>query len=677
MPTHKRSTASRPPTTRRSNQSEYTLTRTQAPEDPARVAADLLLRHAVAAAGLACDEIGGNGSVALIIVLSPVWVEITCGAWRHWRRGGELWIDGMQGRHWEKSNWAVWLQDEKFPPFNLNAASDAFGLCVSRGQHCVGIANDPSCLPPDLVHAADHRLTLPTLTGKDVAILADHLCGEQPNETLPDDHAAALTPRLLRLARRLDQTADEYVVKLRSLLAWEQASVVAPPVTITERSPRDQPSLSRLHGMQEAVEWGLAVAGDLDDLRAGRLFPGALDAGCLLSGPPGCGKTLFARALAATCGVPLVTGSYSQWLATGGGHQGSLLSAMRQTFAAARAQTPCILFIDEVDSFPDRATVTRKNADWNIQIVNALLAEIDGGEGRPGVVLVAACNHPDKLDAALIRSGRLDRHIRVELPDQDALECILREHLGEDLQDACLRGVALAAAGMSGADCERVVRSARRRARVASRPVELADVVAEIGGADDRSPAELWRVAVHEAGHAMATCVLSPGMLQTVTLRSVGHAGGNTRWLTPESRYLGGDIQRYLVQLLAGRAAEEVVLGQPSSAAGGTGSSDLARATWLAATASTSLGLDNATGLVWSGTLDKTVLAERMADDPHLATRVRGVLDDAYVEALTLIRVHQVGLEAMAAELVVHGVLDGVQAAAIAASHPAEQECVG
>ena len=675
MPTSKRSAQPRRPSALAS-QSEPTPVTTEAPADPARVAADLLLRRAVAAAGFPDERVGGDGTVALVIVPSLVWAEVACKAWRHWRRGGEPWIDGTQDRYWDKSSWAVWLQSAQTRHPDQTLASLAFGMCISRGQHCLGIAADLSWLPGDLVQAADHRLTLPAMTVDDVANLAAYLCGGRPTETLDEDQAAALTPRLLRLARRLGQAADEYVVKLRSLLAWEQSTLVATPVAIIESSPRHQPSLDRLHGMHEAVDWGLAVAGDLNDLREGRLAPGAVDVGCLLSGPPGCGKTLFARALAATCGVPLVTGSYSMWLATGTGHQGDLLRAMRKTFVKARSQTPCILFIDEVDSFPNRATIRHENADWHIQVVNALLAEIDGCEDRPGVVLVAACNHPDRLDPALVRSGRLDRHIRVGLPDRGALECILREHLGDDLKDACLKGAALAAAGMSGADCERLVRGAQRRARTASRPLELADVMVEVRGSDDRTPAELWRMAVHEAGHAVATCVLSPGTLQAVTLRAVGSQGGSTRLSQAESFYLAGDVQRHLVQLLAGRAAEEALLGQASSGAGGKGGSDLAQATRLAATASTALGLDAATGLVWSGTLDGATLTERMAGDAALVAGVRRVLDGAYTDALTLVSQHLVAVNALAVELLARCVMDGAQVVAVLASHPARPECV-
>lgn len=136
-------------------------------------------------------------------------------------------------------------------------------------------------------------------------------------------------------------------------------------------------------------------------------------------------KTLFARALATTCEVPLISGSYREWHGSGSTHQGDFLKAMRKTFATARAQAPCILSVDEIDSFPDRGTLTHHYADYEIQIVNALLAEIDGVQGRDGVILVGACNYPEKLDPALLRSGRLDRHVRIGLPDQPALVRIL------------------------------------------------------------------------------------------------------------------------------------------------------------------------------------------------------------------------------------------------------------
>ncbi len=386
--------------------------------------------------------------------------------------------------------------------------------------------------------------------------------------------------------------------------------------------------------MDEVVAWGLDLARDLGAFGRGELDWADVDKGCLLSGPPGCGKTLFARALAETCRLPLVSGSYGSWLGSGHGHQGDLLKAMAKSFAEARSKAPSILFIDEIDSFPNRSTITHHYADWEIQVVNALLAEIDGVEGREGVVLVGACNHPEKLDPALVRSGRLDRHFRVSLPNCAALERIMREHLSTDLDGVSLAVAALAAAGSSGADCERLVRGARRRARSVGRAVAIEDLMAEIGG-DDPRPLEAVRVAaVHEAGHGVTACVLRPGALQALTLRSNGDEGGLTssRWSGDLVR--AKDVNDRLTFLLAGRPAEEVLFGEPSAGSGGGAASDLASATWLAVHASTSLGFDANAGLVWSGRPDIATLPELMAADPDLRQRVRQALDSAYADAL-------------------------------------------
>lgn len=214
--------------------------------------------------------------------------------------------------------------------------------------------------------------------------------------------------------------------------------------------------------------------------RAGRLPWSAIDRGVLVFGPPDTGKTSFARALAASCGVPFILGSLGEWQAAG--HLGDLLRAMRATFSRARASAPAILFIDEIDSFGDRASFSHGNRDYSIQVVNGLLELLDGAGGREGVVVVGACNHPDRLDPAIVRSGRLDRRIHIPLPDQAALRQIIRHHLGTDLADVDLADAAKAAVGASGADVERWVRGARRRTRTSNRPMVIKDLLAEVRG---------------------------------------------------------------------------------------------------------------------------------------------------------------------------------------------------
>ncbi len=341
---------------------------------------------------------------------------------------------------------------------------------------------------------------------------------------------------------------------------------------------------------------------------------------------------------------------------------------MKKTFETARSHPACILFIDEIDSFPDRATITHSHASYEIQIVNAVLAEIDGVAVHQGLILIGTCNHPDKMDPALLRSGRLDRHFRIGLPDRPALSAILREHLGADLEGENLSAAALAATGANGADCERFVRGARRRARTADRTMAMSDLMEEIGGTDGRSPGELWIAAVHEAGYVVVTCVLWPGRLRMVTLRGGGGEGGYTAISAPSSGLVRrADIRDRLTMLLAGRAAEEEVLGTPSSGAGGSVESDLARATTLAVMASTAFGLDEERGLPWRGMPQPHLLPAFLAGDPALADRVRVQLDEAYATALDLVRSHLEAVRAVAAALVESRVLDAPEAEAIVA----------
>ena len=645
---------------------EHTFSETDLEEpfqlkDPAQVAVALLIDHALEAAGTNLVDAGADDLVVAMTSPDTSWIGLALHDWQQRARGGTAPMH-VTDRAWgDRGPWTCWTYEEPPRPSVVKEVGHAFALAVAAGNHCAAVVGDLAWLPVDVRRAIDLSLVLPRLNGHDVGVIAQKMTGSKPKLRLKDEQAAALTPSLLRWGRRRRQSADAYIGKLAALLQADaqEAKAKAP-------APREQPTLDRLHGMDEAVAWGHAVARDLELFRRGKISWADVDRGCLLSGPPGCGKTLYVRALAATCGATLITGSYGQWLGSGTGHQGDLLKSMRKSFSDARAAAPAILFIDEVDSFPNRGTVTHHFADWEIQVVNALLAEIDGVEGRQGVILVAACNHPEKLDPALIRSGRLDRHIRVRLPDRGALAGILREHLGDDLQGEDLDGPALAAGGVSGADCERLVRGARRRARTAQRSMVLGDLLDEIGGTEERSADEIWRAAVHEAGHAVVAATLHPGCLDRVSVQADSTSGGATSaHLRPKVYKLPTDIQDELTMLLAGRAAEEEILGVASSGSGGLPLSDLARATSLAVEASLALGLDDIGGLLWRGSTDIRDLRVLLTTDRLLAERVRGQLDEAYELAKAAVRRQITAVKAIASELLKRPVIEGAEVEAL------------
>ena len=638
--------------------------------DPARVTTAIMLGDALERADLSIDEAGADGIVVAIRVPDAEWTDVMVEQWSSWLRQGERpTIEGLRGRS-RTYRYSVWSSEKPHRKDELHPRNANFAMALAHGDHCLGLAADLAWLPSDLIATADHTITCPPLSPEQL----DEAIGVTTSgsaQRLSEADAARVTPRLLRLARRATQDAGTYTARLRQLLASDVARAKTGGASAGNVSPRGAPRLDRLHGMNAAVAWGTTLARDIAAYRAGRIAWSEVDRGCLLSGPPGCGKTLFARALAATCEVPLFSGSYGEWIGSGNGwgSQGDLLRGMRACFSDARTNAPSIVFIDEIDSFPKRATVARWHAEWTTEVVNALLGEIDGVAGRDGVVVIGACNHPNKMDPALVRSGRLDRHITIGLPDDVALARILREHLGADVSDADLSDPAVLAIGSTGADCERYARGARRRARDESRAVRLDDLRAEIGGAEP-SGVSLRLLALHEAGHAVVNAALWPGRWQAASLRQTAREGGAVLSAGMREPTTRAHVHRLLMQSLAGRAAEEVGLGIVSSGAGGSHGSDLADATTTATRALVSYGLGRPEpDLLWLGHPEPRDVRELLQGDPALAARVREWLQEAYANVLALLMEHGRALEAVAGALARERALDGARIAELVASN--------
>lgn len=630
-------------------------------KDPALRVAIAMLRRAISAAP-PCPT---WCSIHVVTTPSLAWTQLLSDAWDEMVRAA-----ASSGAKVENGAWwrrGCWFKSVRHSNRMRRVDTDdaEVGTALAEGKLLVGFAHNANFLPRDLTDAADWYLVVTAPTPADIA------CGI-PIPTsrgvtgigLTAEEAAAVTPRLLRLATRSNQSAFDWFAKLRALLAKEPGSARKAVV-----APRATPTLARLHGMSEATEWGMALSRDLSEYRRGALPWSAIDAGCLLSGPPGVGKSLFARALAATCAVPLFTGSYATWHSAGSGHQGDFLRAMRKTFADAKEAAPAILFIDEVDSFPDRTKLSGHNRSYETQVVNSLLAEIDGADARDGVVVLAACNHPDKLDPALVRSGRLEWHIRLTLPNAVELAAILREHLGDDLRGEDLARMGLLAVGRSGADCEKLVRGARKRARLRSGPMVVADLMAElvlsgVNAEDDR------RVATHEAGHVVAAIELGGSfVLEAVTMQASNSMSGAMVGRWTDAFLSETQVRDRLVVFLAGRAAEKVLLGTASSGAGGGVASDLAQATRLALRASTSMGLDSDDGLLWRGEPDDHTVPTMLECDPRLAARIRLKLSGAHEQASELVRRRCGAVSALADALVEHRTLSGDEARDIVRRH--------
>lgn len=395
------------------------------------------------------------------------------------------------------------------------------------------------------------------------------------------------------------------------------------------------PLLSQLAGMNEARRWGEALAEDIKLYRAGKLDWSEINAGIVVHGPPGTGKTTFARALAASARLPLIATSYADWN-RGNVYVSTIIDAIRAIFETAQEHAPCVVAIDELDSLPSREIMTSERSTGTHMIVNALLEQLDGLNTRKGVVVVATCNHPHRLDPALVRPGRLGRSIHIPLPDRSALPKIIAFHLKSDAaRIGDLAGIAVMCVGMSGAAIEQLVREARQTARRRGQTLQHAHLMSVLEArAASLSKEDARRVAIHEAGHGVAAIRLSGAKDISLSIVPTEESTGRMLARPAGPTVTRESVRKQLAILLAGRAAEEILLGEPSGNAGGGADSDLARASELALGAVSMLGLSKSGGAFWYG-------AHRDLGIHHvpgtLHDEARKMIDTALAEAKTLL----------------------------------------
>ena len=409
--------------------------------------------------------------------------------------------------------------------------------------------------------------------------------------------------------------------------------------------------------------------------------------GVLLVGPPGTGKTLLARAVAGEAGVPFFSISGSDFVEM---FVGVGASRVRDMFENARKNSPCIVFIDEIDAVGrQRGAGLGGGHDEREQTLNQLLVEMDGFDVNEGIIIIAATNRPDILDPALLRPGRFDREITVGLPDVKGREAILKVHTKNKQisEEVDLKLVARGTPGFTGADLENIVNEAALlTARISGKRVgmkEMEEAVERVVAGTQKksrviSPFEKKIVAYHEAGHALVGAMLPhTDPVHKVSIIPRGRAGGYTLMFPEEDRYYmtKTELLDRVSTLLGGRVAEKLVLNDISTGA----QNDLERATSIVRQMIMEYGMSDALGPITLGKKhDQVFLGRDLGRDRDYSEEIakaidqeiRKTIDDCYQRAQEILEKERDKLESIAQALLEKETLNAHEIKELVAGRP-------
>ena len=504
---------------------------------------------------------------------------------------------------------------------------------------------------------------------KDLRSLLGSRLLEEPSSTIWTDLLFSLLPFLLiigllyflfvRQLRMAGKGALNFGKSKAKMLTRENEKVVFKDVA----------------GCDEAKEEVSEIVDFLKDPKRFRKIGGTIPKGVLMVGPPGTGKTLLAKAVAGEAEVPFFSISGSDFVEM---FVGVGAARVRDMFEQGRKSAPCLIFIDEIDAVGrQRGAGLGGGNDEREQTLNSLLVEMDGFDGHEGVIIIAATNRPDVLDNALLRPGRFDRQVVIDLPDLEGREAILKVHakkikLSEDVE---LKSLARATAGFSGADLANLLNegaliAARRRKKVVER-IDLDDAREKISFGRERrrvmDDEDRKIIAYHEAGHAIVQAKIDDGLLpiHKVTIIPRGQSLGSTMF-TPKKDILNHSKRRVLNQIccaMGGRAAEEIEIGDITSGAAG----DIRMATNIARSMVCDWGMSDLGMISFGDKQDQVFLGKELSRAQNYSEEtaqkidiaIKTIIDDQYSRARKILEDNIDALHTSAEALLEHETIEG------------------
>ena len=395
--------------------------------------------------------------------------------------------------------------------------------------------------------------------------------------------------------------------------------------------------------------------------------------GVLLSGEPGTGKTLLARAIAGEANVPFFATSGSDF---SGIIVGLGVAKIKDIFEMAKRNAPCLLFIDEIDAIGQRRSQNSFNDQDREQTLNQLLIEMDGFSNETGIIVIGATNRPDMLDPALLRPGRFDRQVHIDLPDMAGRKEILELHAKKIKmhEDVNLEKLARGTTGLSGADLENLLNEAALHAVRSGRKLVANEDIEEARDKSLMGPRKIRKMraedikltAYHEAGHAFVSTTFAgiADPIHKATIIPRGRALGMVQHLPIDDKVSMSlaEVRANLVIDLAGRAAEQVFFGADKVTTGAE--SDIAMATQLARRSITTAGLSNKIGLVavnqvqsFGTRVPLEAASEKTAE--AVDAEIKSWIDKAYADAIKILTKNKKVVEKLAKELLARETLTG------------------